>query len=134
MPSKKLTAPIPEVFLRSTKISNRLRIYRKWFKKRAQSFSLDSSTFRSKNFQKREGLSANTLCVLLQGFNRCKTRSVKGDLGDRIPNTSANIWDVTHYRSLDIVMMECKKMLLEAMLEEVVSVTTLKDKRLQVRL
>ena len=73
--------------------------------------------FKAKILRNEKGLTKNSLRALKQGFIQCKSRYSKGDLGDRIPNSHANIWNVTHHESLDIVVAECKKILLDVMLE-----------------
>lgn len=55
--------------------------------------------------------------VLKLSFNRCKRQSKgKHDLGHRISNTSVKIWNVTHCKSLEIVVKECEKLLWDSML------------------
>ena len=71
--------------------------------------------FSAFGLQNEKRLSEQPLEDLKFGVSRYRRFSEEQELGIHIPNSSANIWNVTHYKSLEIVISECKQTLHKTM-------------------
>ena len=75
------------------------------------------SHFKARIFNTENGLNVRALNELKQCYTRSKKNYESQELGNRIPNSAAEIWRIDDFSRLSRVMLDCKRILLPAMLQ-----------------